>query len=120
MNYSRGAILREAADLAEQAFIHGTTPSASERDEIWDDAVRAVATLLRQSADEEQPATQPDLVTFRERIAEALYAHDHPGWRVPLRESDVEPVYRERAVAVLAGLRQMLAAAGPATGVERS
>jgi hypothetical protein len=58
------------------------------------------------------PDSRPDLATFRERIAEDLYAHDHPGWLVPLRESDTEPVYRERAAAVVAGLRQMVAAAG--------
>jgi hypothetical protein len=54
------------------------------------------------------PDSRPDLITFRERIAEDLYAHDHPNWRIPLRESDVEPVYRERAVAVLTGLRDMV------------
>ncbi|MFI8853652.1 hypothetical protein ACIGW3_26150 [Streptomyces sp. NPDC053499] len=54
----RAAGLREAADEVEQTFIHGVTPAASERDEIWDDAVRAVATLLRQAAD--RPATEND------------------------------------------------------------
>ncbi|GAA3717877.1 hypothetical protein [Streptomyces tremellae] len=43
----RAEVLREGADAAEQEFIYGTTPAASERDEIWDDAVRAVATMLR-------------------------------------------------------------------------
>ncbi|MFD6553753.1 hypothetical protein [Streptomyces sp. NPDC058398] len=42
-----------------------------------------------------------DQAALRERIAEALYAHDHPGWRVSLRESDTEPVYQTRAAAVL-------------------
>lgn len=45
-----------------------------------------------------------DQTALRDRIAEALYAHDHLGWRVSLRESDAEPVYRERAAAVLAFL----------------
>lgn len=45
------------------------------------------------------PAT--DRAALRDRIAEALYAHDHPGWHTPLAESDVEPVYRERAAAAL-------------------
>lgn len=53
------------------------------------------------------PDSRPDLVTLRERIAEDLYAHDHLNWRVPLRDSDVEPVYRERALAVLTGLRRV-------------
>jgi len=60
------------------------------------------------------PDSRPDLITFRERIAEDLYAHDHPNWRIPLRESDVEPVYRERAVAVLTGLRDMVRMAAEA------
>jgi hypothetical protein len=42
-----------------------------------------------------------DRAALRERIAEALYEHDHPGWRVSLRESDTEPVYQTRAAAVL-------------------
>lgn len=47
----------------------------------------------------QQPATgRADL---RQRIAAALYAHDHPGWLLPLHESDVEPVYQGRAAAVL-------------------
>jgi hypothetical protein len=45
-----------------------------------------------------------DRAALRDRIADALYAHDHPGWRVPLAESDVEPVYRERASAALSVL----------------
>jgi hypothetical protein len=49
-------------------------------------------------------APDTDRAALRDRIAETLYAHDHPGWRVPLAESDVEPVYRERAAAVLAVL----------------
>jgi hypothetical protein len=57
------------------------------------------------------PDSRPDLVTFRERIAEDLYAHDQPNWRIPLRESDVEPVYRERASAVLTGLHRLVDAA---------
>jgi hypothetical protein len=72
----RTAVLREAADAAEQEFIHGVVPAASERDEIWDQAVRAVATLLRGMADETQPAeTQPrGRVTF-EMLAGVLAAH---------------------------------------------
>lgn len=65
---------------------------------------------------------RPDLVTLRERIAEDLYAHDHPGWRVPMVDSDTEPVYRERAVAVLDGLRRLAAETpGPETqGVQHA
>lgn len=48
----RAEVLRQAADAAEQTFINGVTPAASERDEIWDQAVRAVATMLRGLADE--------------------------------------------------------------------
>lgn len=47
MDAHHDEVLREAADTAEQTFIHGVTPAASDRDEIWDDAVRSVATLLR-------------------------------------------------------------------------
>ncbi|MBD9723481.1 hypothetical protein PV755_46535 [Streptomyces caniscabiei] len=45
-----------------------------------------------------------DRAALRDRIADALYVHDHPGWRVPLREADVEPVYQERAAAILSVL----------------
>ncbi|MFI8535395.1 hypothetical protein ACIGMX_34760 [Streptomyces aquilus] len=38
---------------------------------------------------------------LRDDIAAALYAHDHPDWRIPLHEADVEPVYVARAAAVL-------------------
>ncbi|MCX4911846.1 hypothetical protein [Streptomyces sp. NBC_00878] len=55
------------------------------------------------------PDSRADLVTFRERIAEGLYAHDHPGWRVSMVESSVGPVYRARAVAVVTGLRSLAA-----------
>jgi hypothetical protein len=46
-------------------------------------------------------ACEADQTALRDRIAEALYEHDHPGWRVSLRESDTEPVYQTRAAAVL-------------------
>ncbi|MFJ8049850.1 hypothetical protein [Streptomyces luteogriseus] len=41
---------------------------------------------------------------LRDRIAEALYAHDHPSHAVPLNETGMEPAYRESADAVLAVL----------------
>ncbi|MET8080062.1 hypothetical protein [Streptomyces sp. NPDC005303] len=41
---------------------------------------------------------------LRDELAAALYAHDHPGWSIPLREADVEPVYVARAAVVLAVL----------------
>lgn len=44
------------------------------------------------------PSRRTDL---RDQLAEALYAHDHPGWRIPLHEADMEPVYVARAAAVL-------------------
>jgi hypothetical protein len=48
------------------------------------------------------PAT--DQTALRDRIAEALYAHDHPGHLVPLNETGMEPAYRESADAVLSVL----------------
>ena len=47
-------------------------------------------------------AVPPTSQERRDRYAQALYVHDHPGWRVSLWEAGVEPVYRERAAAVLA------------------
>lgn len=44
--------------------------------------------------------TQP--AADRDRIAEALYAHDHPSHLVPLNETGMGPAYRESADAVLA------------------
>lgn len=41
---------------------------------------------------------------LRDRIAEALYAHDHPGHLVPLNETGMGPAYQESADAVLAVL----------------
>jgi hypothetical protein len=41
---------------------------------------------------------------LRDRIAEALYAHDHPSHLVPLNETGMEPAYRKSADAVLAVL----------------
>lgn len=49
---ARAEVLREAADGAEQTFIHSVTPAASERDELWDDAARAIAAELRRMAKE--------------------------------------------------------------------
>jgi hypothetical protein len=45
-----------------------------------------------------------DQAALRDRIAEALYAHDHPGHLVPLNETGMEPAYRESADSVLAVL----------------
>ncbi|MDX3725254.1 hypothetical protein [Streptomyces caniscabiei] len=61
---------------------------------------------LRAEAEDAAPAVVPaaDRAALRDRIADALYVHDHPGWRVPLREADVEPVYQERAAAILSVL----------------
>jgi hypothetical protein len=42
--------------------------------------------------------------TDRDRIAEALYAQDHPGHLVPLNETGMGPAYRDSADAVLAVL----------------
>lgn len=42
--------------------------------------------------------------TLRDRIAAALYAHDHPSHAVPLNETGMEAAYRETADAVLAVL----------------
>lgn len=39
--------------------------------------------------------------TTRDRIAEALYAHDHPGHVVPLNETGMGPAYRESAAAIM-------------------
>ncbi|WP_129307968.1 hypothetical protein [Streptomyces sp. L2] len=41
---------------------------------------------------------------LRDRIAETLYAFDHPSRIVPLRETGMEPAYQETAAAVLAVL----------------
>ena len=51
---TRALVLRAAADEIEQTFIHNVIPAASKRDEIWDQAVRAVAKLLRESAEREK------------------------------------------------------------------
>ncbi|MEU3220004.1 hypothetical protein [Streptomyces sp. NPDC006971] len=47
----RATVLREGADLIEQALIHSVAPAASKRDQVWDQAVRAAATELRDVAD---------------------------------------------------------------------
>jgi hypothetical protein len=49
-------------------------------------------------------AAPADRAALRDRIAEALYAQDHPGHLVPLNETGMEPAYREPADAVLAVL----------------
>lgn len=75
---ARSLLLRAAADEIEQTFIHGVAPAASERDEVWDQAVRAVATLLRQSAAEGKSSrtaadATPDKVGSHEaRLAQLL------------------------------------------------
>jgi len=79
------SILREAADAAEQTFIHGITPAASERDEIWDQAVRAVATMLRGLANEAQPPSEADAAaTFArectDHAAVILWCADRVRW----------------------------------------
>lgn len=45
-----------------------------------------------------------DRAALRDRIAEALYAHDHPSHLVSLNETGMGPAYRESADAVLAVL----------------
>ncbi|MER6602523.1 hypothetical protein [Streptomyces parvus] len=55
----RATTLREGADLIEQALIHSVTPAASERDETWDQAVRAAATELRDVAADAAAGVQP-------------------------------------------------------------
>ncbi|MFJ8538133.1 hypothetical protein [Streptomyces sp. NPDC093591] len=45
-----------------------------------------------------------DRAALRDRIAEALYAHDHPGHVVPLDGTGMEPAYWQSAGAVLAVL----------------
>ena len=49
-------------------------------------------------------AAVADQSALRDRIAEALYAHDHPGHFVPLNETGTESTYQETAAAVLAVL----------------
>ncbi|MFJ3283308.1 hypothetical protein [Streptomyces halstedii] len=63
----RATTLREGADLIEQALIHSVTPAASERDETWDQAVRAAATELRDVAAGVQPHTTSEALTDAER-----------------------------------------------------
>lgn len=60
------------------------------------------AAVVRAYAAVQVPAT--DQAALRDRIAEALYASDHPGHLVPLNETGMEPAYRESADAVLAVL----------------
>ncbi|WP_020135095.1 hypothetical protein [Streptomyces sp. 351MFTsu5.1] len=52
------------------------------------------------------PAVAPpaDRAALRDRIAEALYASDHPGHLVPLHETGLVPAYAATADAVLAVL----------------
>lgn len=56
------------------------------------------------------PGDQAVVDEFRARlktralIAEALYAHDHPGHLVPLSETGMEAAYRKTADAVMAAL----------------
>lgn len=50
-----------------------------------------------------------DRAALRDRITEALYAHDHPGHLVPLNETGMGPAYRESADAVLAVLPEQAA-----------
>lgn len=45
-----------------------------------------------------------DRAALRDRIAEAQYAHDHPGHLVPLDQTGMGPAYREAADAVMAVL----------------
>ena len=45
--------------------------------------------------------TAADRAALRDRIAEALYAHDHPSHVVPLNGTGMVPAYRESADAVL-------------------
>jgi hypothetical protein len=50
------------------------------------------------------PAPATDQTKLRDRIAEALYAHDHPGHLVPLNETGMQPAYQGSADAVLSVL----------------
>ena len=51
-----------------------------------------------------------DRAALRDRIAEAQYAHDHPGHLVPLDQTGMGPAYRAAADAVLAVLPDRAAA----------
>lgn len=66
--------------------------------ELADAVDRMYAAIAGDIAGQQFATGRADL---RQRIATALYAHDHPGWLLPLHESDVEPVYQGRAAAVL-------------------
>ncbi|MFF7142298.1 hypothetical protein ACFZB5_13750 [Streptomyces nodosus] len=80
----RAAVFRKAADAAEQTFIHGVVPAASERDEIWDQAVRAVATMLRGTADE------APLSPYYSHEACGFHWHGRDGMDIPMQ--DGQPV----------------------------
>ncbi|MFE1515853.1 hypothetical protein ACFW9I_03290, partial [[Kitasatospora] papulosa] len=72
----RATVLREGADLIEQALIHSVTPAASQRDEVWDQAVRAAATELRDVADGvAAEAQQPTPAEAEETVAACKCGH---------------------------------------------
>ncbi|WP_157874551.1 hypothetical protein [Streptomyces sp. AcH 505] len=49
-------------------------------------------------------ADSQNQAALRDRIAEALYTHDHPGHLVPLNKTGMGAAYRDTADAVLAVL----------------
>ena len=79
----------------------------------WVGEMRAVIQQIEEGDDEDDPAASAVVAVavpptgqtaLRDRIAEALYANDHPGHLVPLNETGMGPAYRESADAVLAVL----------------
>ena len=56
LNTYRAKVLRLAAEAVEQEFLDGITDS--DQDQTWNAAVRAIATALRQSADEPEASNE--------------------------------------------------------------
>ncbi|WP_404974764.1 hypothetical protein [[Kitasatospora] papulosa] len=103
----RATTLREGADLIEQALIHSVTPASSERDEVWDQAVRAAATELRNVADgvaaeAQQPtpaeAHQPEH-TWAAELHDPLANEWVPGTRYLVRDRAVNALEHARKIA---------------------
>lgn len=103
------AIRERAAELhaAEERLeaVHATA-SAWARPDMSEPSRVAGKHLLR-VIDGDEAQQQPDVPgaqALRDRIAEALYAHDHPTRVVPLDETGMGVAYRATADAVLAVL----------------
>jgi hypothetical protein len=65
--------------------------------------VEQVVTAIRAAAGQPAPVSPPT-AALRDRAAEALYQHSHPGWATSYADlgQDEQDTYRERAEAVLA------------------